>query len=97
MVLGYINSTATFAPEFTVGAYKSYNENNMKDFVYFSKKMTEAMDIYYCSSPLLLPCKEAVYQRVLGYNNFSERLPGLSLNENQRKNVSEILKKLNLI
>lgn len=94
---GYINSTATFAPEFTVGAYNAWNENNMKDFVYFSKKMSEAMDVYYCSSPLLLPCKEAVYQRILGYSSFSERLPGLSLNESQKQQVSEILKKMSLI
>ena len=69
----------------------------MKDFVYFSKKMSEAMDVYYCSSPLLLPCKEAVYQRILGYSSFSERLPGLSLNESQKQQVSEILKKMSLI
>ena len=58
--------------------------------------MCSAMKIYKLSSPLLLACKQAVYERVLGYDGF-ERGPALSLTDENKMKVKTILNELNLI
>ncbi|MGL4653330.1 dihydrodipicolinate synthase family protein [Cetobacterium sp.] len=94
-VEGFINATANFSPELTVGLWESYSVKNWENCSKFYIKMCDAMDIYKLSSPLLLACKEAVYQRVLKYDG-GERKPSASLNIEKKEIVKKILKKIDL-
>lgn len=93
---GFINATANFAPELTVGLWKNYSIKNWENCSKFYTKMCEAMEIYTLSSPLLLACKEAVYERVLKYEG-GERKPSDSLSADKKESVKKILKKIDLI
>lgn len=95
-VEGFINATANFAPEFTVKLWKNFQEKNLEICGEVYNKMCSAMKIYKLSSPLLLACKQAVYERVLGYDGF-ERGPALSLTDENKMKVKTILNELNLI
>lgn len=95
-VEGLINATANFAPEFTVGLWKNFQEKNLEICGEMYNKMCNAMKIYKLSSPLLLACKQAVYDRVLGYDGF-ERGPALPLTNENKIKVKAILNELNLI
>ena len=94
---GFIGATVNFAPEFTVKAFNAYKEGNIEEAAKYSLKMNEAMDIYNCSNPLYLACKEAVYQRVLGGDEHAERLPAMPLTKEAKQQVAEILKRLGLV
>ncbi len=95
-ISGFIGATVNFAPEFTVGAYQSFIKGDMQSAVDYAVKMNLAMDVYRCSTPLYLACKEAVYQRVLHNDNHAERLPAMPLDAKSKAKVAEILNKLNL-
>lgn len=95
-VEGFINATANFAPEFTIGLWRSYKEGDLLSCKQHYEKMCKAMDIYKLSTPLALACKNAVYDRVIGYSG-DERLPALSLKDEKREEIKKILKSLNLI
>ena len=95
-VEGFINATANFAPEFTVELWKNFQEKNFEVCGIAYNQMCSAMKIYKLSSPLLLACKQAVYERVLGYDGF-ERGPALSLTDENKIKVKTILNELNLI
>lgn len=92
---GFINATANFAPEFTVGLWKNYKLGNLNECKEDYKKMCEAMKIYKLSSPLALACKNAVYERIIKEIG-EERLPALPLEEIKIKEIKKILKDLNL-
>ena len=94
---GFIGATVNFAPEFTVGAYQAAKAGDMAKMVDYTVKMNLAMDVYNCSAPLFLACKEAVYQRVLGDDNHAERLPALPLSAEKKAQVNKVLKNLNLL
>ncbi|MDR1774237.1 MAG: dihydrodipicolinate synthase family protein [Clostridioides sp.] len=93
-VEGFIGATVNFAPEFTVGTFRAYAEGNLEEAMEYAHKMNLAMDIYYCSNPLYLACKEAVYQRVLGEDNHAERLPAMPLDADAKKKVADVMSKL---
>lgn len=92
-VEGFINATANFVPEFTVGLWKNYQERNFEECCKYYQKMCSAMKVYKLSSPLLLACKQAVYDIVLGYDGY-ERKPALPLNSEKKKELKEILNSL---
>ena len=93
---GFINATANFAPEFTVNTYKYFNEGNDKLAKENFLNMKNAMNIYTYSKPLLLACKQAVYDRILKENKF-EKLPAYSLSEKKKKELKNELQKLNIL
>lgn len=93
---GFINSTANFAPDFTVGIYKSFKEKNFEKAIEYQKLMSNATEIYNFSQPLLLAVKQAVYFRILKKEGF-ERLPALSLNKDTKEGIFTKLRELNLI
>ena len=92
---GFINATANFAPEFTVGLYRSFREGDMVKAGEYFNQLCHAMDIYGFSKPLYLACKQAVYERVIGHNG-TERLPALSLADDTKKAIADKLKELGL-
>lgn len=92
-VEGFINATANFVPEFTVGLWKNYQEKNLEQCSEYYQKMCDAMKVYKLSSPLLLACKQAVYDIVLGYEGF-ERKPALPLSNENKEKLKEILREL---
>ena len=92
---GFINATANFAPEFTVGLFNAYRQGDFEAAQAYYRLMCQAMDMYALSKPLLLACKQAVYTRVLGKNG-SERLPGIPLCEESRAQVRRVLSELGL-
>ena len=96
-VEGFIGATVNFAPEFTVGTFRAYEQGDIETAAKWALKMNQAMDIYSCSNPLYLACKEAVYQRVLKSDGYGERLPALPLPEKSKEKVESILKELELI
>lgn len=93
---GFINATVNFAPEFTVDTYRAFRAGDMAAAVAGAVKMNEAMNVYTCSTPLYLACKEAVYQRVLGGGDYAERLPAMRLSPEARAKVAAALKELGL-
>lgn len=90
---GFVNATSNFAPEFTVRFYRAALAQDEMASQENYKKMCRAGEIYQYSEPLLLAVKEAVYQRVL-HRAGSEKLPGLSLNQENKQEIQEILTKL---
>lgn len=92
-VEGFINATANFAPEYTVGLWQNYQKRDYEKCSEYYQKMCEAMKVYKLSSPLLLACKQAVYDIVLGYEG-TERLPALPLSEKNKEELKEILNNL---
>lgn len=88
---GFINATANFAPEFTVGLYQAYMQGNQSDMERYYSSMCKAMEIYAYSQPLFLACKEAVYQRSLNRSCY-ERLPALALDDATKAEIKEKLK-----
>lgn len=93
---GFINATANFSPELTVGLWENYSLKNWENCSILYSQMCEAMEIYKLSSPLLLACKEAVYQRVLKYEG-GERKPSAPLSMEKKEIVKQVLKKIDLI
>ena len=93
---GFIGATVNFAPEYTVGAYNAYKAGDIVKAADYALKMNLAMDVYYCSTPLFLACKEAVYQRVLHEDNHAERLPAMPLSAEAKAKVAEILARMDL-
>jgi 4-hydroxy-tetrahydrodipicolinate synthase len=95
---GFINSTANFAPEYTVGVYRNVKEGNIEEAAISFFKMNEAMDVYQCSTPLLLAVKQAVIYRVgIKEEDTGERLPGLPLLPEEKQKVHDLLKKWKLL
>lgn len=90
---GFINATANFAPEFTVGLYQAIKENDFVKVKKYYEKMCQAMELYEFSQPLFLACKEAVCQRVIGRECY-ERLPAVSLDRDVKIKIGQ---KLNTI
>ena len=93
---GFINSTANFAPEFTVGLYSAYQKGDFMKAQENFRSMCHAMDIYAMSKPLLLACKQAVYIRVTGKDG-GERLPALPLSPEMKEKVKDKLIELGLL
>lgn len=93
---GFINATANFAPEFTVNVFKYFKEKNDKLAQENFSKMNDAMKIYEFSKPLLLACKQAVYDRVIHKDGF-EKLPAQSLSETKKEELRKELKNLNIL
>lgn len=93
---GFINATANFAPEFTVGTYDAFKKKNYEKAIEFHQKLCYATEMYNFSTPLFLACKQAVYNRIIGYDA-GERLPIVSMSSHNKKEVSRILKKLELL
>lgn len=90
---GFINATANFAPEFTVGLYQAFQHGDMDKAGEFFNQMCHAMDIYHYSKPLFLACKQAVYERVIGYEG-GNRLPAIPLTPNVKAGIANKLKEL---
>lgn len=93
---GFINATANFAPEFTVGAYRAAERGDFDQAAAWFRKMVRAMGVYSCSQPLFLACKQAVYSRVLKRGG-GERLPALPLEPEMAERVNGILRELELL
>lgn len=93
---GFINATSNFAPEFTVNTFKYFKEGNDKLTRENFLKMKDAMKIFEYSKPLLLACKQAVYDRVINEDRF-EKLPAYSLSETKKKELKKELKNLNIL
>ena len=91
----FISATATFAPELTLNLIAACREQNFTVAAHEYNRLMRAMDVYTCASPLLLACKEAVYQRVIG-RACHERLPALPLSADAKGRVGEILASLQL-
>lgn len=92
---GFINATANFIPEVTVGLWKAYKEKNFEQCCMYYRKMCQAMEIYKLSTPLLLACKKAVYENILGYDGY-EKLPALPLDNKKIEKLKSILKTLKI-
>lgn len=92
---GFINATANFAPEFTVGLYQAFKNGYLEKAGGYYCKMCHAMDVYQYSKPLFLACKQAVYSRVLGHDG-GERLPGLPLRKEVKDEIAGKLLELGL-
>ncbi|MDC7955246.1 dihydrodipicolinate synthase family protein, partial [Fusobacterium simiae] len=92
---GFINATANFIPEVTVGLWKAYKEKNFEQCCMYYRKMYQAMEIYKLSTPLLLACKKAVYENILGYDGY-EKLPALPLDNKKIEKLKSILKTLKI-
>lgn len=92
---GFINATANFIPEITVGLWKAYKEKNFEQCCMYYRKMCQAMEIYKLSTPLLLACKKAVYENILGYDGY-EKLPALPLDNKKIEKLKSILKTLKI-
>lgn len=89
---GFVNATGNFAPEFTrelLDAREAGDHEGMKEA---AKKMEQASEVYQYATPLLLAVKEAVYQ-ILDEKG-TERLPGLSLNQEKKEHIAKILTKI---
>lgn len=93
---GFINATVNFAPEFTVGLYRAFQDKNYEKMQYNFEKMCDAMKVYDYSTPLFLACKQAVYDRVIG-RECAEHLPAVSLKDDVKKQIHEELANLELI
>lgn len=93
---GFINATANFAPEFTVGAYRAAVKGDLNETAVWFRKMVRAMEVYSFSEPLFLACKQAVYSRVLKRRG-GERLPARPLGPEAVAGVERILGELGLI
>ena len=93
---GFINGSANFVPEYTVGAWRAFCDGDFVLAAEYHKKMTACMDFYTYATPLYLSLKQAVYNRVLG-RNCGERLPALPLPEATRRTVYEAMKRMELI
>lgn len=79
---GYIDATANFAPEFTVGLIKALKGKRLgKSPPECHRGMCEAKELYNCASPIFIGVKEGVYQRVFQGQEFGERLPALPLSQ----------------
>lgn len=94
---GYIDATANFAPEFTVGLLKAMNENDWAKAAECHRGMCEAMELYSYASPIFIGVKEGVYQRVFAGKQFGERLPALPLTQEGKDQVRAKLQALKLI
>jgi 2-dehydro-3-deoxy-D-pentonate aldolase len=94
---GYIDATANFAPEFTVGLIKAMKENDWAKAAECHRGMCEAMELYNCASPIFIGVKEGVYQRVFQGQEFGERLPALPLSQEGKDWVHAKLQSLNLL
>lgn len=93
---GFINATVNFAPEFTVNTFRAFRAGDIGQAVQSALMMNRAMNVYNCSTPLYLACKEAVYQRVLGEDHHAERLPAMPLSMQAKERVAQELKALGL-
>ncbi len=93
---GFINATANFAPEYTVGTYQAAKRGDFNEAADWFRKMVEAMDIYTYSTPLFLACKQAMYYRVLEQDGH-ERLPGMPLDAEMKAKVYNKMRELDLI
>ena len=90
---GFIHASGNFAPEpaaVLCQAAQNGNEDLMRSAF---RRVLTGMKVYSLSQPLFLAVKEAVYQRVLGYEG-GERLPALPLSAKQKKEVKTILSEL---
>ena len=92
---GFINATANFIPEATVGLWKAYKEKDFEQCCMYYRKMCQAMEVYKLSTPLLLSCKKAVYENILGYDGY-EKLPALPLDSKKVEKLRSILKTLKI-
>ena len=92
---GFINATANFIPEATVGLWKAYKEKDFEQCCMYYRKMCQAMEVYKLSTPLLLACKKAVYENILGYDGY-EKLPALPLDNQKVEKLRFILKTLKI-
>lgn len=93
---GFINATANFAPEYTVNAYRAAGNGDFNEAARWYRRMVAAMDVYSCSTPLFLACKQAVYDRVLK-RGCCERLPALELSLQAKEEVHRIMAGMNLL
>jgi len=90
-----ISATGNFAPEVAVNFVKAYSNGDLEEAQKWFQKICIAMDVYHYASPLILPCKEAAYQR-FGIENPGERLPALPLPEATKLKIAATLAELEL-
>jgi 4-hydroxy-tetrahydrodipicolinate synthase len=90
---GFINATANFLPEFTIGTYQAYQKGNHQETEKWYQKMCQGMDFYNASQPMYLACKQGVYER-LSVKKTGERVPAMPLKEQTVKYIQEKLKVL---
>ena len=93
---GFINATANFAPEYTVGIYQAYKAGDMEKVREYQKKLIRCMDFYSFASPLYMASKQAVYDRVLGEDRY-ERLPAMPLPPQTKKVIRDALMEMGLL
>lgn len=93
---GIISATGNFAPELAVNFVRAYKEGNLENAHSWFLKLCTAMEVYQYETPLILPCKEAAYQR-FGIQNNGERLPSTSLSKEVKDKVTSTLKELKLV
>lgn len=91
----FISATGTFAPELTINLIAATRNNDYAAAAKWYNQIMRAMDVYACASPLLLACKEAVCQRVVG-RSCHEKLPSLPLSVEAKERVRTILASLDL-
>lgn len=89
---GFVNATGNFAPEFTRELLDAREVRDYEKMKAAARKMEQASEVYQYATPLLLAVKEAVYQ--LLDENGTERLPGLSLNQEKKEKIAKVLTKI---
>ena len=94
-VEGIISATGNFAPEPAVNFIRAYREGKLEEAHSWYLKLCTAMDVYRYEVPLILPCKEAAYQR-FGIQNNGERLPSIPLSKEVKKEIAATLEELRL-
>lgn len=90
---GIISATGNFAPEPAVSFVKAYQEGKLEEAHSWYLKLCTAMDVYQYEVPLILPCKEAAYQR-FGIHNNGERLPSMPLSKEVKEKIAATLEEL---
>jgi len=87
---GAINGTSVFAPEQSVNLYNEFKNENYKKALEHHQKLVSLTSIYDFSQPLLIAIKEAVHQRVLGYDT-AFISPALNLDDSIKSKVEDFI------
>lgn len=93
---GAIPGTSNFAPELTVGIYKSYQKKDYQEAINLQKRLIKLTEIYKFDSLLLSTIKEALTIRGL---NISPQVlsPAQTLSKQEKDYLEKVLKSIDLI
>ncbi|WP_066189941.1 dihydrodipicolinate synthase family protein [Gracilibacillus timonensis] len=87
---GSIPLTASFVPEFSVGIYQSFTNNNFREMVDFHRKLAPLLQLYKLDTPFMNVAKEAI--RARGIEVSTDVLaPARSLSIDKVKYVKDFL------